>query len=374
VQCCHAHYLGHYDIKPENFMYSDHDCKALKMIDLGLSGPFKNDSKEFRGSVAYTAPEVWNGVYGPEADIWSCGVILFSMVTQRSLCPMDAADEEVQELVESRLWIKKKLDWASYTDVSPECMDLLGKMLRSDRHMRITAAEALNHPFIQKTYTRTIWNGSQEREEARTVIGSMVDRLVQFGAEPVLVRAALLVMVHIAGYSHKETKAHRFAYSILDRNGVGELSIESIEDAMPKLGFAIPPNLDEAFKGVDLDRDGYITYGDFLTATMPLSLRRREDLCRRAFRLFDHNKDGLIDEEDLAATFLGQEERDKESLLNLCRQAITEVSDSNEFGPEKLSIDFEQFFRIILNGHKAIFAPPSGYEALHLSASKKSSV
>ena len=54
------------------------------------------------------------------------------------------------------------------------------------------------------------------------VIKSMADDFADFGTEPVLVRAALLLMVHIAGYITKETKAHRLAYRMLDRVGVGE--------------------------------------------------------------------------------------------------------------------------------------------------------
>merc|ERR1712137_139442 len=84
VQCCHSRYLGHYDIKPENFMYVTPRMVRLKMIDFGLSSGFKRGVKEFRGTPHYTAPEVWKGIYGPEADIWSCGVILYFMATGTS--------------------------------------------------------------------------------------------------------------------------------------------------------------------------------------------------------------------------------------------------------------------------------------------------
>merc|ERR1719198_1858448 len=115
---------------------------------------------------------------------------------------------------------------------------------------------------------------------------------MNFGSEPVLVRAILLGMVHIAGYITEETRAHRCAYAMLDRKGIGEISVESIESSLPRYGLEVPDGLQEAFSGVDLDHDGYITYGDFLAATLPRTLRCREDLCRRVFTLMDRNRDG----------------------------------------------------------------------------------
>jgi serine/threonine protein kinase len=340
VSCCHSHYMGHYDIKPENFMYSDPDCKRLKMIDLGLSSGFKHDDNEFKGTVAYMAPEVFHGMYGPEADVWSCGLCLFAMVTRQSFCPLELPDEQVQALLEDRRWVKSQLSLAK--NVSHDCMDLLSKMLCYDRHLRITAADALKHPFVMNTYpvprsSKNKW--SSEQENASVVIRSMVDRFSYFGAEPVLVRASLLLMVHIMGYITEETTAHRIAFSMLDLGGSGEVSLDAIEAMMSKYGFTIPPNLDEAFCCVNLSRTGYVTYGNFLAATLPHSLRCREDLCRRVFSLLDHNHDGFIDQDDLAATFLSKNKRKNAEFMKLCREAIIEVSGS----PDRLQIDLDEF-------------------------------
>lgn len=45
LQCCHSQYRGHYDIKPENFMYAKKDLADLLMIDLGLSSGFERQRK-----------------------------------------------------------------------------------------------------------------------------------------------------------------------------------------------------------------------------------------------------------------------------------------------------------------------------------------
>ena len=81
----HCHHMGviHRDLKPENFLLSDKsDDATLKAIDFGLSVFFHQNQQfhEIVGSAYYVAPEVLNGRYSKEADIWSCGVILYILL------------------------------------------------------------------------------------------------------------------------------------------------------------------------------------------------------------------------------------------------------------------------------------------------------
>mmetsp|Transcript_156967 Transcript_156967/g.273281 ORF Transcript_156967/g.273281 Transcript_156967/m.273281 type:complete len:111 (+) Transcript_156967:1360-1692(+) len=92
-----------------------------------------------------------------------------------------------------------------------------------------------------------------------------------------------------------------------------------------------------------------MTYGNFLSATLPVSLRCREDLCRRVFNLLDRNQDGFIDHRDLAATFLSRGEMGSEDLRRLCSQAIAEVSSSSQLG-------FDEFLRLMVGSNSPIAA------------------
>lgn len=360
VQYCHSHYTGHYDIKPENFMFTDVDCKKLKMIDFGMAGGFRQDLSKLKGTVAYTAPEVFCGMYGPAADIWSCGVVLFAMVTRESFCPSGVTQEQMAGLLRDGRWVKNRLRWAS-EKVSKECLDLLTRMLCCDRHMRITARDAMKHPFIQNSYGAGEYFGDvsenhQEEEAAIRILRSMTTKFEAFGKEPVLVRAALLVMVHIGGHTLKEARLHRLAYYMLDRTGSGELSLDSLEVMMTERGLELPANLESAFKVVDLTKSGYITYSSFLAATLPLSFRCREDLLRRVFNLLDRNGDGYIDEQDLAATFLSDKQKSETKFHELCSQAIVEVSGS----AQKKQINFDEFLFIMIGNNKPIAADGFG--------------
>merc|ERR1712178_593788 len=141
VRCCHSHYCGHYDIKPDNFVYSEPECHCLKMIDFGLSSGFASASDDFKGTVQYTAPEVWDGVFGPEADIWSCGVVLYAVAVRKALCPQSYSDDRAKQFVRDRQRVKEKIQAAADLGASKNCLQLLDGMLRIDRHMRFTAQE-----------------------------------------------------------------------------------------------------------------------------------------------------------------------------------------------------------------------------------------
>lgn len=82
----HCHDMGviHRDLKPENFLLADSGAHAtLKAIDFGLSVFFKEGHflRQVVGSAYYVAPEVLKKHYGKEADIWSCGVILYILLS-----------------------------------------------------------------------------------------------------------------------------------------------------------------------------------------------------------------------------------------------------------------------------------------------------
>jgi serine/threonine protein kinase len=86
VADCHVHGIIHRDLKPENFLYLNNDDDALlKVTDFGLSEFFSLQSQkpfnDIAGSAFYVAPEVLRRKYGPAADLWSCGVIMYILLT-----------------------------------------------------------------------------------------------------------------------------------------------------------------------------------------------------------------------------------------------------------------------------------------------------
>eukprot|EP00246_Nothoceros_aenigmaticus_P000324 TRINITY_DN1047_c0_g1_i1.p1 TRINITY_DN1047_c0_g1~~TRINITY_DN1047_c0_g1_i1.p1 ORF type:complete len:374 (-),score=55.76 TRINITY_DN1047_c0_g1_i1:296-1417(-) len=152
---CHQEGISHRDLKLENFLFS-HSCSkegqehSLKLVDFGSAGFFKSgDLNPFKASVGtpfYMAPEIISGAsYGPPADVWSLGVTAYS-----TLCgqfPFCAASKELNDLI-----LHQPVTFSSpvWEDVSDCAKDLLLKMLDKDPYHRISASQALLHPWVQK--------------------------------------------------------------------------------------------------------------------------------------------------------------------------------------------------------------------------------
>ena len=138
------HKLGicHRDLKPENLLMDDYN--NIKIVDFGLSNTYKEGEtlKTACGSPCYAAPEMIAGkrYHGLGSDIWSCGIILYALLTGN--LPFD--DENIRKLLQ-------KVMTGIYhipEDVSPSPRDLLAKMLQVDPTMRPTLREVMMPPWF----------------------------------------------------------------------------------------------------------------------------------------------------------------------------------------------------------------------------------
>ncbi|GFZ00482.1 calcium-dependent protein kinase family protein [Actinidia rufa] len=138
VEACHSLGVMHRDLKPENFLLVNRDDDfSLKVIDFGLSVFFKPGQifTDVVGSPYYVAPEVLLKHYGPEADVWTAGVILYILLS--GVPPFWAV-------------LKGHIDFDSdpWPLISDSAKDLIQKMLCSQPSDRLTAHDVLCHPWI----------------------------------------------------------------------------------------------------------------------------------------------------------------------------------------------------------------------------------
>src|SRR3569833_1330634 len=101
--------------------------------------------KQTYGTAYYIAPEVLNSEYNEKCDVWSCGVILYILLSGRP--PFDGNDD--REIVKNVKKGEYSLSIPEFKSISEEAKDLIKKMLTLDINTRITAEEALNHVWIQ---------------------------------------------------------------------------------------------------------------------------------------------------------------------------------------------------------------------------------
>lgn len=141
---CHDRKIVHRDIKPENIMISGtgSDAPCVKIIDFGLAIEAGSMCKDPVGTPHYWAPEARCGsrVETP-VDIWSAGVVLHGLLTGKYL-PEGMQFGHTPEDLETGALASK--------NISDGAKDLLSGLVHGDPKQRLTAAEALNHPWLAR--------------------------------------------------------------------------------------------------------------------------------------------------------------------------------------------------------------------------------
>ncbi|CAM8935350.1 unnamed protein product [Rhodiola kirilowii] len=148
VAFCHLQGVVHRDLKPENFLFtSKEDPSLLKAIDFGLSDYVKPDERlnDIVGSAYYVAPEVLHRSYTTEADVWSVGVIAYILLCGSR--PFWARTES--GIFRSVLKADPGFDEAPWPSLSLEAKDFVKHLLNKDPRKRMSAAQALCHPWLR---------------------------------------------------------------------------------------------------------------------------------------------------------------------------------------------------------------------------------
>jgi len=146
----HGHGVVFRDLKPENILLetNDSDTFKIKIIDFGTSNYFNKNSKLTLkvGTPYYIAPEVLKMNYDNKCDIWSCGVIMYFLLSGAP--PFNGPDDNA--ITEQVLIGKYSIIGKEWVNVNNDAKDLISKMLAFNPYERISADACLEHPWIIK--------------------------------------------------------------------------------------------------------------------------------------------------------------------------------------------------------------------------------
>ncbi|XP_071646761.1 calcium/calmodulin-dependent protein kinase II isoform X7 [Temnothorax longispinosus] len=219
VHHCHHNGVVHRDLKPENLLLaSKAKGAAVKLADFGLAIEVQGDAQAwygFAGTPGYLSPEVLKKEpYGKPVDIWACGVILYILLV--GYPPFwDEDQHRLYGQIKAGSYDYPSPEWDT---VTPEAKNLINQMLTVNPGKRITASEALKHPWIC------------QRERVASVVHRQetVDCLKKFNARRKLKGAILTTMLATRNFSSKYDAQGR---SIITKKGDGSQVKESTDSS-----------------------------------------------------------------------------------------------------------------------------------------------
>ena len=283
---CHSKGIAHRDIKPENILYTSRDEHAeVKLIDFGLakrrSGALGYETMV--GTPQYVAPEVIEGNYTCECDIWSLGVVLHVMLS--GLMPF--VGDNTEAILRSIQKIQLNFDHPVWNKVTPPAKDLLLKLLEPDAKKRLTAAEALKHEWFRmvKTYT----------PEIDELDCGIMSSMKQYQGTSKFQRACLGIFVKYL----KEEEINNLveAFHALDKERKGYIGTNDLLTVLHK--YYPTSDMRELVAQMDVEGHGVINYSQFVASTLDAKQFLTKERLWALFQCFDIANNGYLKADDI---------------------------------------------------------------------------
>ncbi|XP_031807385.1 calcium/calmodulin-dependent protein kinase type II subunit beta isoform X8 [Antechinus flavipes] len=224
----HCHQMGvvHRDLKPENLLLAS-KCKgaAVKLADFGLAIEVQGDQQAwfgFAGTPGYLSPEVLRKeAYGKPVDIWACGVILYILLV--GYPPFwDEDQHKLYQQIKAGAYDFPSPEWDT---VTPEAKNLINQMLTINPAKRITAHEALKHPWVCQRSTVASMMHRQETVEC----------LKKFNARRKLKGAILTTMLATRNFSAAKSLLNKKADGVKESSDSTNTTIEDEDTKVPRI-------------------------------------------------------------------------------------------------------------------------------------------
>mmetsp|Transcript_46180 Transcript_46180/g.53468 ORF Transcript_46180/g.53468 Transcript_46180/m.53468 type:complete len:511 (+) Transcript_46180:33-1565(+) len=294
VNYCHQNKIVHRDLKPQNILFDTKgEDAALKIVDFGVSANIEPNMQFNRatGTPLFMAPEVLNKNYNEKCDLWSCGVILYILLSGE--LPFKGKTKDA---------ILKKIQLGQYTTegpiwekISAEGKSFLKKLMMFDPKARYSAEKALQDPWITKAH---------ERLENNLIQREALENIRTYRATTKLQEAFYLFISSY--FARKEEKnTYLKVFQKLDRNGDGQLTRDELLKGFAeinKFGFN-EKEVDELLKQADSNGNGVIDYGEFVAASINRKTLLDKERLEAAFNLFDKDGNGELTMDEIKEVF-----------------------------------------------------------------------
>ena len=301
VLYCNKKNIVNRDLRPENIFVERIEERKIgaesiplyhiRVVDFKSARSFSKKKKLNKkvGNPFYIAPEVLRRKYNEKCDIWSCGIIMYILLTGKP--PFSGTtDKEILDQVE-RGQVFEFFD-SDFKEMSGECKNLIKDLLKFDPIKRISVEEALkhkwfrtfslgikiDHDFILKSYSNLMrFSVSQDKKFAQATLAYMVHHLTEIND-----------LIEIRNLFEK-----------FDQDCDGKISyLEFYEGYKNNLGNTILQSDKEFYKTlkkIDQSKSGDIEYEEFIRAVIDKISIVTEDNLHITFQMFDRDGSGSIE-------------------------------------------------------------------------------
>ena len=335
----HSNNVAHRDLKLENIMISDIEYVKIKkekyfdikIIDFGTARIFDKNKigKAIVGSCYYIAPEVLKKNYNIECDLWSAGVILYMLLV--GIPPFDGStDSQIISKVKKGIFNKKP---KKYINASNEIKDLISKLLIYDPKKRLTAIQALQHPWFNVTNWTLLYYNIPKKG-----IIQCIQNLLSYKIKSKFEELVLAYIIHNIT-KLKDSKIIIKLFKLVNIKGDGKLKKNELKNIL--LNFVSEDyliNYDEIFNLLDSDNNGYIDYEEFFRGALDRKSILNRDNLIYAFNFFDKDNSGYINKDKIKKYFINNT-IDEEMF-----EIIFNEIDTNKDG----KIDFNDFMNMMI--------------------------
>jgi len=283
VSYLHSKRIAHCDIKPDDILFTNARDDEVKIIDFNLSKriqPLQYET-EMTGTPYYVAPEVVFGRYTYHCDLWSVGVIMFMLLF--GYPPFGGQkDRDILRQVTGGFHPDEKEGYGAWfpadIPVSAEAKHLLTGLLDSDPVHRLSANEALNHPWFR--------DGVQGLPMMMTVLVSLGNfvKCSRF-------KIALLSFLHDT-HRYEAIELHRIR-SVRDNTSEDTITLSEMKRLMHEAG-SICYDIDSLLRRADWDHDGKLQYKDLALGIIHNRLLQKQERVLEVFQALDVEGKGYI--------------------------------------------------------------------------------
>lgn len=311
VAYCHERGIVHRDIKPENLLLETNSPDAqLKVIDFGTSSRVlpRRNLLGVVGTSYYIAPEVLCGKYNEKCDIWSCGVVMYILLSGAP--PFNGqTDKEIESSIRRA---EVSFEGEEWRDVSDEAMAFILRMLTKDKTLRPSAYELLQDKWLL--------SASDPAYVDKSLRKNVLERLrnFHFGCR---LREATLQYIAWQLAPTEATESLRHVFTSLDADRDGRLSEEDLQKGFGQLFPGGAEDVRAILSSMDGDGSGYVDYHEFLTAAINWKQILTTQVMESAFNAFDKDGNGTIDLDEVRFMLQGDDEVESAVWADVVRDA-----------------------------------------------------